>query len=289
MPFGKFKTAVAPVPLPSTEWSCTRCDKTFTMAKSLKRHMDVHDASSKLRFVCQHVGCNYSGRQRSNLKEHVNSIHRKVKDLRCPYCPFETASSSSLVRHQNRMHPEERHVPASEAQAIDSSRAQHNRASIRALMNPAPAPIAPPRDFANSSPTSSERSVHYHGVGYAAFLASAQSDTDSLSTSSTSLPSCTFSPSPSPSPSASRSELCTPEPEYEVGRDQSARLPHFFSPYEVNLQTTASGYPKASYPSVSPDRTLLSDEYYYRSHLHFAEEADVEMASDDTTPTKQSF
>ncbi|KIY64748.1 hypothetical protein CYLTODRAFT_492857 [Cylindrobasidium torrendii FP15055 ss-10] len=85
---------------------CPVCGKTTKTKRYLKRHMDVHDPSTKNKYQCPEPGCSHSARQKANLKEHMKAVHLDIKDLSCPYCDFVTSRSANIIHHQKRSHPE---------------------------------------------------------------------------------------------------------------------------------------------------------------------------------------
>ena len=76
---------------------CTspKCDKRFTHAGDLKKHLKSH---SKKWWRCEVARCSYKNCDERNLKSHMIS-HSTKKGFACRYCDKKFQWSMQLVRH----------------------------------------------------------------------------------------------------------------------------------------------------------------------------------------------
>jgi hypothetical protein len=92
------------------KFCCKACDKQFSTAKILKRHMlESHPVSTDetLEFVCQECGKNF--KRNSNLQRHISSVHGKLgadqavvdetKSHHCQHCDAKFRQKCHLKEH----------------------------------------------------------------------------------------------------------------------------------------------------------------------------------------------
>ena len=48
--------------------------------------------------------CSYAVNKKSQLENHIKSVHQKIKDLFCLQCDFTTSLKSSLINHTKNRH-----------------------------------------------------------------------------------------------------------------------------------------------------------------------------------------
>ncbi|KAI9057710.1 hypothetical protein FKP32DRAFT_1681196 [Trametes sanguinea] len=91
---------------------CPQCHRYFQ--RDLKRHMDTHRDLSEFPWKCPYDGCEYRGRQKSNLKTHLN-VHTRGRPYTCPehwvdendkvtQCVACFPDPAQLNRHRNKVH-----------------------------------------------------------------------------------------------------------------------------------------------------------------------------------------
>ena len=87
----------------SMKQSCEYCGKVF---KKLKKHLkntmcgkDVDD-----RKLQQCPQCDRKSRNKRALRNHVQNIHNKVKDIQCPNCSYQTYNRFNLRLHVSKVH-----------------------------------------------------------------------------------------------------------------------------------------------------------------------------------------
>ena len=80
---------------------CTKCKKTFTVARSLQRHIEsVHEG--KRPFKCDHCELIFS--EKGNVKKHVSAVHEKQKPFNCGSCDSKFATKTTLKLHTDVVH-----------------------------------------------------------------------------------------------------------------------------------------------------------------------------------------
>jgi uncharacterized Zn-finger protein len=85
---------------------CGVCLKEFGSPKDLKRHMDgVHLG---VKFDC--LECDYQATRKSNLTQHINTVHRGIHKFKCDQCENSFTASRSLARHIQSVHSKIRFV-----------------------------------------------------------------------------------------------------------------------------------------------------------------------------------
>ncbi|KIY65387.1 hypothetical protein CYLTODRAFT_492362 [Cylindrobasidium torrendii FP15055 ss-10] len=126
---------------------CPVCGKTTKSKRYLKRHMDVHDPSTKSKYQCPEPGCSHSARQKANLKEHQKAVHQGIKDLACPYCEYTSSGAPNINHHQRRHHPELPFISLSVIRAMSTMSAMTSSATSSSS--------SPPRDWSPAHPSTS--------------------------------------------------------------------------------------------------------------------------------------
>ncbi|KAF9049450.1 hypothetical protein BDZ89DRAFT_651095 [Hymenopellis radicata] len=106
-------------------FTCSSCPRTFARQRDLTRHQEIHDETTKNRFVCPYEGCTVSSRQSANLTAHIQAKHKKTT-WPCEHCPLVLSSQSSRIRHRQRKHGYEKRERAS---ASSTSKVTKNRSS----------------------------------------------------------------------------------------------------------------------------------------------------------------
>ncbi|CAL8141487.1 unnamed protein product [Orchesella dallaii] len=101
-------------------YACTKCDKSFTVPFSLRRHMIVHDEPA---FVCQQ--CDRRFRTRETLTRH-EPIHSGVRRHGCQICHKRFARLSDLKKHLKTHEKKVYPVKAIESQATPSYNSVNN-------------------------------------------------------------------------------------------------------------------------------------------------------------------
>ncbi|XP_045496111.1 zinc finger protein 708-like [Colias croceus] len=109
-------------------FECRKCSKAFKTYSNLKTHMDTHEETSYVCFVCSRVlnsrrtlrkhllvhddkcthvctYCNKAFKRRQTLKVHL-SMHTGDKPLSCKWCDERFAYASTLRSHRLRAHPD---------------------------------------------------------------------------------------------------------------------------------------------------------------------------------------
>ena len=81
-------------------YPCNQCDASFPVRMSLSNHKRLKHGDTK-QFNCEK--CVYTTSKKENLKQHVQSVHKKVKET-CETCGKEFSKKSHLIRHVRRFH-----------------------------------------------------------------------------------------------------------------------------------------------------------------------------------------
>jgi uncharacterized Zn-finger protein len=85
---------------------CGVCLKEFGSPKDLERHMDgVHLG---VKFDC--LECDYQATRKSNLTQHINTVHRGIHKFKCDQCESSFAESGNLAKHIQSVHDKVRFV-----------------------------------------------------------------------------------------------------------------------------------------------------------------------------------
>ena len=79
---------------------CSQCNASFPVRKSMLNHKRLKHGDVK-QFNCEK--CVYTTSKKENLKQHVQSVHKKVKET-CETCGKEFSKKSHLIRHVRQLH-----------------------------------------------------------------------------------------------------------------------------------------------------------------------------------------
>ena len=83
-------------------FTCNECATTFTVKKSLTRHINsIHKAKT---LKCKK--CVFTTTRKDNLKTHIESKHYQNK-IKCPECTAEFSRTDSMERHRKEYHPKD--------------------------------------------------------------------------------------------------------------------------------------------------------------------------------------
>ncbi|KAK0192983.1 hypothetical protein F5146DRAFT_1223036 [Armillaria mellea] len=99
-----------PSDLTKKPYACVKpCEKCFARRHDLLRHYKVHltgDAREKELVYCPFFGCSSHDFQRSNIKSHIKTKHRRQKHLVCLKCKkfWIAADSAALAEHDTTIH-----------------------------------------------------------------------------------------------------------------------------------------------------------------------------------------
>ena len=75
---------------------CPKCELKMTTAMKVRQHIKtVHDKIKDC--ICEHCGAAFSAR--SNLQEHVKVVHYNIREYRCDECGFEVTTRTYLRKH----------------------------------------------------------------------------------------------------------------------------------------------------------------------------------------------
>ena len=135
------KRHIASVHERNKPYSCSLCDKSFSLNDNLQRHLNVHLANENSETVhegnislllCSHCGmkfgrsdqlkrhiasvherntlvhkcslCDYVGYTKNDLTSHVNRVHEQKKPHKCSSCDYSACSKGDLNKHFRRVH-----------------------------------------------------------------------------------------------------------------------------------------------------------------------------------------
>ena len=83
-------------------FKCDKCDASYTVRKSLFRHIRLKHGDAK-QFTCKQ--CVYSTTMKHHLEQHVRSLHQGIKEI-CETCGRNFSKRSNLNNHVRQFHPE---------------------------------------------------------------------------------------------------------------------------------------------------------------------------------------
>uniref|UniRef100_A0A671QPL1 Putative transcription factor Ovo-like 1 n=1 Tax=Sinocyclocheilus anshuiensis TaxID=1608454 RepID=A0A671QPL1_9TELE len=87
------------IPPAASVLSCQVCQKTFTTARMLKRHVKCHSETKK--YSCEHCGKGFN--DAFDLKRHVRT-HTGVRPYKCTLCVKAFTQRCSLESHLRKIH-----------------------------------------------------------------------------------------------------------------------------------------------------------------------------------------
>ncbi|KAL4872877.1 hypothetical protein BDV12DRAFT_127370 [Aspergillus spectabilis] len=76
---------------------CTICGARFTRRSNCREHMKRHDPSGRKSFPCEECG-KILGRK-TDLKRHIDSVHRGIRKFGCDQCGARFSRHDTLARH----------------------------------------------------------------------------------------------------------------------------------------------------------------------------------------------
>ena len=88
--------------MPSKNYKCIICGKTFSLTGGLKRHIKTAHEGRRRYHRCDHCGKSFS--EFSNLKKHIKFVHEGQKDHKCEHCGKSFSEFSYLKKHIKTIH-----------------------------------------------------------------------------------------------------------------------------------------------------------------------------------------
>ncbi|KAL4886664.1 hypothetical protein BJY04DRAFT_76210 [Aspergillus karnatakaensis] len=112
---------------PASGLQCTICGLHFTRRSNCREHMKRHDPDGRKSFPCEECG-KILGRK-TDLKRHVDSVHRGIRKFGCDECGARFSRHDTLARHladgcrrfgqrSSRPKPATNTIPPRQAQAF---------------------------------------------------------------------------------------------------------------------------------------------------------------------------
>ncbi|XP_065366542.1 zinc finger protein 709-like [Calliphora vicina] len=115
-------------------YACEWCDKRYRLPSKLKIHTEIHTTKPELLCpICKrsqksekdledHVkshddnrlqcpSCGNLFRRNSQLKDHYNAVHLKLRPYKCEFCELGFGDRKTRRMHERKYHPKERPVP----------------------------------------------------------------------------------------------------------------------------------------------------------------------------------
>ncbi|TFK49665.1 hypothetical protein OE88DRAFT_1736662 [Heliocybe sulcata] len=84
---------------------CDQCGKTFTRRHGLTRHLQTHlPEEDRNWYQCQYLECTFRTLQKSNLENHIHSMHTLEPIAFCEDCGRGFRDRSCLSKHRKRKH-----------------------------------------------------------------------------------------------------------------------------------------------------------------------------------------
>ena len=83
------------------DYVCPTCGKAYGRMEHLKKHEDVIHKGIKKWPTAVEVKCEFCGKTLHNtsIKQHIKSVHEKIKDFQCPKCGKAFSEKASLKDH----------------------------------------------------------------------------------------------------------------------------------------------------------------------------------------------
>ncbi|KAL2854036.1 hypothetical protein BJX68DRAFT_264786 [Aspergillus pseudodeflectus] len=82
---------------PASGLTCTVCGAEFTRRSNCREHMKKHDPSSRKLYPCEDCGKTLG--RRTDLKRHIDSVHRGIRRFGCDQCGYRFSRHDTLARH----------------------------------------------------------------------------------------------------------------------------------------------------------------------------------------------
>ena len=87
------------------EFTCERCDKTFSSKPNLMRHENKEHRGPQIRiFVCDVKTCPFRTAHKPQMQRHKTSSHSETLKIQCKKCTLEFVSPSGLKKHVLTQH-----------------------------------------------------------------------------------------------------------------------------------------------------------------------------------------
>ena len=86
-------------------YGCEFCDSKFTQKSNMKQHIETVHKGTKS-YICEF--CNSTFSRNSNRKTHIKTIHEKKKPFKCDVCNRSFAIKSTLQKHIRSIHGDDK-------------------------------------------------------------------------------------------------------------------------------------------------------------------------------------
>lgn len=97
---------------------CDQCEYSSNRKSNLQQHVSsVHDKTQQ--FPCPQ--CPFRSTRKANVKHHIQTVHQQLKTFHCSHCNFKSARKYNLVQHERRMHKEEQIKHDTVPQAVQTT------------------------------------------------------------------------------------------------------------------------------------------------------------------------
>ncbi|KAL2822970.1 hypothetical protein BJX63DRAFT_2888 [Aspergillus granulosus] len=90
-------SAAPPKIPPANGLTCTVCGAEFTRRSNCREHMKKHDPSGRKVYPCEDCGKTFG--RKTDLKRHIDSVHRGIRRFECDQCGYRFTRQDTLVRH----------------------------------------------------------------------------------------------------------------------------------------------------------------------------------------------